>query len=215
MEERPRLSVVTGASAGLGAVFAEKLAARGSGLLLAARRADRLGELKARLESRFGVAVEVHAADLSDPRACEAFAGRLASEPRVDLLVNNAGFGTLGAFWETDYQRQETMHRLHVAAVMRLTRAVLPRMIARGEGAIINVASVAGFFRSAGNVSYCATKGWMCDFSEALRWNWTMQTRRWWCRRCVRASPARSFTKFWCGPRRARQGLVDDGGLRG
>lgn len=169
MEERPRLSVVTGASAGLGAVFAEKLAARGSGLLLAARRADRLGELKARLESRFGVAVEVHAADLSDPRACEAFAGRLASEPRVDLLVNNAGFGTLGAFWETDYQRQETMHRLHVAAVMRLTRAVLPRMIARGEGAIINVASVAGFFRSAGNVSYCATKGWMCDFSEALR----------------------------------------------
>jgi hypothetical protein len=169
MGENPRLAVVTGASAGLGAAFAEKLAARGFDLLLAARRANRLEELRSRLESQHGVRVEVHAANLSDPEACGGLAARLEAAPRVDLLVNNAGFGTLGVFWETDYARQEEMHRLHIGAAMRLTRAVLPGMMARGEGGIINVSSVAAFFRSAGNVSYCATKGWMCDFSEALR----------------------------------------------
>lgn len=169
MEEKSRLAVVTGASAGLGAVFAEKLAARGFGLLLAARRADRLQELKSRLQTQHGARVDLWTADLSVPEACEELAARLEAAPRVDLLVNNAGFGTLGVFWETDYARQEAMHRLHVLATMRLTRAVLPGMVARGEGAVINVSSVAAFFRSAGNVSYCATKGWMCDFSEALR----------------------------------------------
>lgn len=169
MAEKSRLAVVTGASAGLGAVFAEKLAARGFDLLLAARRADRLEEMRARLENRHGVSAEAYAADLSDPDACARLASRLEAGAQVDLLVNNAGFGTLGVFWETDYARQEAMHRLHVLATMRLTRAVLPRMVARGEGAVINVSSVAAFFRSAGNVSYCATKGWMCDFSEALR----------------------------------------------
>lgn len=169
VEENLRLSVITGASAGLGAVFAEKLAARGDNLLLVARRADRLAELKADLEAKHGISAEAMPVDLADPEACEELARTLSAEPRVDLLVNNAGFGTLGVFWETDYARQEAMHRLHIGATMRLTRAILPAMVAHGSGAIINVASVAGFFRSAGNVSYCATKGWMCDFTEALR----------------------------------------------
>ncbi len=164
-----RLAVITGASAGLGAVFAQKLAAQGYDLLLTARRADRLDNIQARLEAVHDVRVDVHAADLADPDDCGEFARRLEAMPGVHLLVNNAGFGTLGVFWETDYSQQEAMHRLHVNATMRLTRAVLPQMVATGAGAIINVASVAGFFRSAGNASYCATKGWMCDFTEALR----------------------------------------------
>lgn len=169
MAQNARVAVITGASAGLGEVYAEKLAARGYTLVLAARRADRLEALRRRLESGFGVAVSFFAGDLSQPEPLEELALRLESVPRVDLLVNNAGFGTLGVFWKTDYARQEAMHRLHVNATMRLSRSVLPGMIERNEGAIINVASVAGFFRSAGNASYCATKGWMCDFTEALR----------------------------------------------
>jgi hypothetical protein len=163
------LTVITGASSGLGETFARKLAARGSNLLLVARRGDRLEALKGDLERSHGVSVEAFACDLSDESEVERLAARLESEARVDLLVNNAGFGTKGRFWETDWTQQLAMHRVHVFATLRLTRAVLPSMVKRGEGGVINVSSVAGFFRSAGNVSYCATKGWMNDFTEGLR----------------------------------------------
>lgn len=168
MELADRIAVVTGASSGLGAVFAAKLAQRGYRLILAARRADRLEELRAQLERSARAQVECRPCDLADPASTEQFALQLEERP-VDLLVNNAGFGTLGRFAETDYARQVDMVQVHVLATMRLTRAVLPAMIRRNRGAIINVASVAGFWRSAGNVSYCATKGWMNDFTEGLR----------------------------------------------
>jgi short-subunit dehydrogenase len=163
------LAVITGASSGLGAVFARKLAARGYNLLLAARRMERLEQLQLDLERAHHVRVEPFCADLADDVQLEDFAKRLEAEGAVDLLVNNAGFGTKGLFHATDYARQVEMHKLHVMAPLRLSRAVLPAMIESGAGAIINVASVAGFFRSAGSVSYCATKGWMIDFSEGLR----------------------------------------------
>ena len=137
--------------------------------MLAARRADRLDLLRVELESEYGVHVECRPADLADPSQCESFAGRLRAEPNLELLVNNAGFGTLGAFHETTYPRQEEMVRLHILATMLLTRAALEGMIERNRGAIINVSSVAAFARSPGNVSYCATKGWMNDFTEGLR----------------------------------------------
>jgi hypothetical protein len=164
-----RLAVITGGSAGLGTVFARRLAEQGYDLMLAARRQDRLQALKIEIEAAHQISVATFAGDLSEPSRLKRFAEDLEGCDRVDLLINNAGYGTLGVFWETDYEQQEAMHRLHVGATMRLTRAVLPGMVARKSGAIINVASVAGFFRSAGNASYCATKGWMCDFTEALR----------------------------------------------
>ena len=163
------LAVITGASSGLGAVFAHKLAARRYNLLLAARRMERLERLQLELERAHHVRVEPFCADLEDDVQLEDFAKRLEAEGPIDLLVNNAGFGTKGTFHTTDYARQVEMHKLHVMAPLRLSRAVLPAMIERGVGAIINVASVAGFFRSSGSVSYCATKGWMIDFSEGLR----------------------------------------------
>jgi len=160
-------AVITGASSGLGEVYARKLAARGWSLLLAARRLERLEALKAELERTRGVEVECFPCDLA--RDADGLAARLECGATPDLLINNAGFGTLGRFHETDWQRQVDMVNVHVLATMRLSRAVLPGMVKRGSGGIINVSSVAAFFRSGGNASYCATKGWMNDFTEALR----------------------------------------------
>lgn len=168
MELADRIAVVTGASSGLGTVFARKLAQRGYRLILAARRAGHLEEVRAQLERTTQTTVECYPCDLADPAATEQFALHLEQRP-IDVLVNNAGFGTKGSFAETGYARQVDMVNVHVLATMRLTRAVLPAMMRRDRGAIVNVASVAGFWRSSGNVSYCATKGWMNDFSEGLR----------------------------------------------
>jgi len=164
-----KFAVVTGASSGLGETFARKLAARGYSLLLAARRVQRLDALKLKLERKYKVEVECFPCDLSKLAEIDGLAARIETGATPDLLVNNAGFGTLGFFHETDYGRQVEMVNLHVLATMRLTRAVLGPMIRRGSGAIINVSSVAGFWRSGGNTSYCATKGWMNDFTEGLR----------------------------------------------
>ena len=159
------LAAITGASAGIGAVFARKLAANGYDLLLIARRRDRLEQLAAELAPR---SVERCTADLADPDATAQLGARLAAEPRLALLVNNAGFGIHGRFYEVPYEDQARMHQLHIEAILRLTHAVLPGMVARNQGAIINVASVAGFFRSPKSVSYCATKAWINAFTEGL-----------------------------------------------
>jgi short-subunit dehydrogenase len=161
------LAVITGASSGIGATFARKLAPEHD-LLLVARRKDRLAELAAALSAANKTKIEVFAADLSSLGEVAPLAERIASEPNLGLLVNNAGFGTLGRFWEAPLASQEQMHQLHVMATVRLTHAALGNMVARNSGAIINVASVAGFARSQGSVSYCATKSWMNIFSEGL-----------------------------------------------
>jgi short-subunit dehydrogenase len=137
--------------------------------MLVARREDRLHSLRSELEALHRIEVRTYPCDLSNETACEKLAMGLEAEGPISLLVNNAGFGTKGLFHRTDWARQVEMHRLHIMATMRLTRAVLPGMIAREWGGVINVASVAGFFRSAGSVGYCATKGWMNDFTEGLR----------------------------------------------
>ena len=161
------LAVITGASSGIGATFARKLAPDYD-LLLVARRKDRLAELAGVLTAAYQTKVEVCAADLSSAAEIAPLVERIASEPRLGMLVNNAGFGTLGRFWEAPLASQEQMHQLHVMATVRLTHAALGNMVARDSGAIINVASVAGFARSQGSVSYCATKSWMNIFSEGL-----------------------------------------------
>jgi short-subunit dehydrogenase len=158
---------ITGASSGIGAVFARKLAAEHD-LLLIARRGDRLRDLAAELATAHGTNVEALEADLTRDEDLDRVAGRLAAEPNLALLVNNAGFGSKGLFWEASLQSQEQMHRLHVMATMRLTHAALGNMVPRDYGAVINVASVAAFVRRAGNVSYGATKNWMTTFTEAL-----------------------------------------------
>jgi len=164
------LAVITGASSGLGATFARKLAARGYDLLLIARREARLQSIALEVGQQYRVHTEVLAADLADDAALAAAASRILEAPDLGLLVNNAGFGTLGYFFDADPVIQERMHRLHVIATLRLSHAALANLVPRaapGTG-IINVSSVAAFGASPQNVSYCATKTWMNRFSEGL-----------------------------------------------
>jgi short-subunit dehydrogenase len=162
------LAAITGASSGIGATFARKLAARGYDLLLIARREERLRALALELAQRHHVSVEPLAADLLLDADVERVAARIRSAPNLGLLVNNAGFGSLGYFFETDAASQHQMHRLHVLATVQLTHAALTNLVPRDAGGVINVASVAGFWQSPGSVSYCATKTWMNSFTEGL-----------------------------------------------
>ncbi|MEQ1946575.1 MAG: SDR family NAD(P)-dependent oxidoreductase [Bryobacteraceae bacterium] len=171
MPERP-LAAITGASAGIGAEFARQLAQRGYALLLIARRADKLSALA----QEVSVPVEVMAADLVIEAECERVAQRLRTDPNLAVLVNNAGFGTLGLFPQTELESQQRMNKLHVLAASTLTHAALQNLTAReAAGAlpdqpcgIINVASIASFGQSPSNVSYCATKAWTASFTEGL-----------------------------------------------
>lgn len=163
-----RTALVTGASSGIGAVYARRLGARGYDLILVARRKERLEELAAELERSHGVEAEILAADLSEDAGLRKVEERIARAGNLEFLVNNAGFGTRGLFFWSGTEEQDRMHRLHVLATVRLSRAALPGMVARGKGNLVNVSSVAGFAQSPGNASYCATKAWMNSFTEGL-----------------------------------------------
>ena len=161
-------ALITGASSGIGATFARRLAARGHNLILVARREERLRALAAELEQQHRITAEVLVADLSAPDGLERVENRIAELDSLDMLINNAGFGALDKFAEIDVRKALAMIQVHVVAPVRLTRATLPGMIARGRGAIINVSSLAAFFPMRGNTTYCATKAYLNAFSLAL-----------------------------------------------
>lgn len=164
----PRTVVaITGASSGIGAEFARQLAPEHD-LLLIARRKERLDALAEKFSRLNQSSVEVLQADLSEEGGIARAAERLGAEKRLVLLVNNAGFGVHGRFWEAPLERQEQMHRLHIMATLRLTYAALRNMIPRDYGAIINVASMAALVRGPGSVGYGATKSWMTSLTEGL-----------------------------------------------
>jgi short-subunit dehydrogenase len=162
------IALVTGASSGIGAAFARQLAAEGIDLVLVARDVDRLEATATSLRDRFGVEVEVLPADLADEAATRPVQDRLASTGQpVDLLVNNAGIGLRGRFWETPLADQERMFHLNCTAVLRLSHAALGAMVPRGRGDIIVVSSVSGF-APAVRGSYGASKAWATAFAESL-----------------------------------------------
>lgn len=171
-EERP-LALVTGASSGIGAAFAERLARDGHDVLIVARRAGRLEQLAERLQAELGATVEPFVADLTDPDGL-ASVERTLLERRPDLLVNNAGFSGYGPFAEIDPDVAENLLRIHALAVTRLTRAVLPGMVARGSGGVINVASLLALSgplslgRMTGRATYAGVKAFMLAFTQAL-----------------------------------------------
>jgi short-subunit dehydrogenase len=168
MSEPKPLAVITGASSGIGAAFARALAGRGYDLALVARRQDRLRSLADELNNHFHARCTLLEADLTRETELRSVEEFLAGAPNLQLLVNNAGFGSLGRFYEAPVESQDAMHRLHIMAIMRLTHAALQNLTARDQGAIINVASVAAYVPRPGSTSYYATKAWINCFTECL-----------------------------------------------
>ncbi|MDB5447909.1 MAG: oxidoreductase, short-chain dehydrogenase/reductase family [Phenylobacterium sp.] len=165
-----RLALVTGASAGIGAAFARLLAARGYDLALSARRRDRLEALAGELAGRHGVATLVAPADLADPAGAQHVLDQLAAAGRtVDVLVNNAGYGLTGAYAATSWAEQQAFLQVMVTAPCELAHKLLPGMLERRFGRMVNVASLAGLIPgAAGHTLYGAAKSLMIKFSQSL-----------------------------------------------
>jgi short-subunit dehydrogenase len=161
-------AVITGASSGIGAVYADRLAGQGYDLVLVARRADRLEELAAKLRYAYSRKVSVISADLSDDNDLRRVEQAISADESVTLLVNNAGLGGQQVVATADPDAAERMIKVNVVAPTRLTRAVLPGLIARNRGAIVNIASVLAFDTSLGGI-YSGTKAYVVNFSEALQ----------------------------------------------
>ncbi|MGH2956914.1 MAG: SDR family NAD(P)-dependent oxidoreductase [Solirubrobacterales bacterium] len=163
-------ALVTGASSGIGAAIAGELASRGHGVTLIARREERLRTLANELAAEHGTDAAGIACDLTDPAERDRLAGLLQEAGRsVEILVNNAGFGSRGPFATNDRERMLEMVRVNVEAVVDLTSRYLPRMVERGRGAVINIASTAAFQPMPGAATYSASKAFVLSFSEAIR----------------------------------------------
>ncbi len=163
-----RWALITGASSGLGHVFAERLASKGFNVVLVARDEARLDAVALSLRMAYRVEAEVIAADLSEREGVTAVEDRLRRAPFIELLVNNAGFATNGRFHELPIEEEEREIRVNVLALVRLTHAALPGMLARKRGGIINVSSTAGFVTSSRGATYSATKAYATSFTQSL-----------------------------------------------
>ncbi|MBK8803675.1 MAG: SDR family NAD(P)-dependent oxidoreductase [Fibrobacteres bacterium] len=166
MSYRP-LALVTGASSGIGAAYAKLLAHEGHDLWLVARRGDRLHALAGELAS-LGAAARVDVRDLSHPEDLIALSDSIRSEPGLEVLVHNAGFGVRGEVGEADSVKLLSMATVHVDATIALTSAAVPAMRERGRGAIVVVASIAGRLVGSGSATYCATKAFQISYTRSL-----------------------------------------------
>ncbi|MBV9745318.1 MAG: SDR family oxidoreductase [Acidobacteriia bacterium] len=163
------LAVVTGASSGIGAVYADRLARRGYDLLLVARNTRRMDKLAGKLADETHRKIEVMTADLTDRKDMERLAQFLRDDPRVTLLVNNAGMGATAPLLNSDVAEMSRMIALNVEALTRLTYAVVPEFVKRGSGAIINIASIVAVAPERLNGVYGGTKAFVLAFSQSLR----------------------------------------------
>ena len=163
------IAVITGASSGIGAIYADRLAARGYDLILIARRADQLALVADRIRTRTGRKVETFPADLTDELDVARVETLLKSDPNITLLVNNAGLGGAGTLLQSDVDTMTSMISLNVTALTRLTYALVPKLVARGTGTIINIGSVVAITPETLNGVYGGTKAFVLAFSQNLR----------------------------------------------
>jgi hypothetical protein len=164
----PGVAVVTGASTGIGSVYADRLARRGYDLLLVARNQPLLQSLAARITSQTGRSAEVLVADLGQPKGLAVVESRLRSDDKISLLVNNAGVASAAPLADSDAEQMSAMIALNVTALTRLTQAVIPGFIARKSGAIINIASIVALAPELLNGVYGGSKAFVLAFSQSL-----------------------------------------------
>ena len=162
-------ALITGASSGIGAVYADRLAARGYDLVLVARREARLLALAEQLRQRYGVKVTPLTADLTDESGIRAVEEMLRNNAAIDTLINNAGTAQMAPFLEGDVAQHQAINMLNTTALMRLTYALLPRLAQNNRGTLINIASVLSIHARAGSALYSATKAWVLNFTRGLQ----------------------------------------------
>lgn len=163
------VALITGASSGIGASFAKHLAAKGYDLVLVARRENLLNEFAGRFQQEYGIQARVLPADLALPEDVERISHEISQMQDLEILVNNAGFGTQGKFFHVPIEKHHEMLEVHVMAATHLTYAALQILLPKGHGAIINMASLAAFVPFPGSVNYHATKAYLVAFSEGLQ----------------------------------------------
>jgi short-subunit dehydrogenase len=185
-------ALITGASTGIGAVYADRLAKRGYDLILVARNHDRLAAVAKRLTTETGRSVRTIAADLNDKSALAKVEAVLRDDAGITMLVNNAGFGSVAPLLGGDTDKMEDMISLNVTALTRLTYAAAPRFVARGTGTIINISSIVGIAAEMLNGVYGATKAYVLSLSHSLQHELASKGVR------VQAVlPGATATEFW------------------
>jgi uncharacterized protein len=165
----PRAALITGASSGIGATYADRLARRGHDLVLVARDRQRMDGIADRLRAEAGVAVDVLPADLTNRSDLDRVEARLREDPGIGLLVNNAGAGDFGGFANPDLDAADKLIRLNVTALVRLAGAAIPRFLAEGGGSIINISSTLALAHEFLPGVYSATKAFVLTFSQSLQ----------------------------------------------
>lgn len=168
-QQHPGTALVTGASSGIGALYADRLAQRGYDLILVARSRERLNALASDISNRYGRAVEVLPADLNDRAALATVEAKLREDASITLLVNNAGIGTHTSLMQSDVEQMTRMVDLNVTAPMRLAYAAVPGFVSRGRGAIINIASIVAIAPEILNGVYGGSKAFLLAFSQSLQ----------------------------------------------
>jgi hypothetical protein len=204
-------ALITGASSGIGATYADRLARRGHDLVLVARDEARMASLAERLRRETGVAIDVQPADLTEKHDLARIEQRLREDERIVLLVNNAGATAPGGFAAPDLDAQDRLIRLNVTAVTRLAGALVPRFLAQGGGAIVNIASVLALVPELPLGIYAATKSFVLTFSQSLQAE--LGPRGLYVQAVL---PSATRTEFWMRSGRdvdALQGAMDVGEL--
>ncbi|WP_366887818.1 SDR family oxidoreductase, partial [Streptomyces sp. NPDC005476] len=185
-------ALITGASAGIGAIYADRLAKRGYDLVLVARNQDRLNTLARRLMAETGRSVETVAADLNDKAALAKIEGILRENSNITMLVNNAGIGSVASILNGDVDTMESMINLNITALTRLTYAVAPVFASKGTGTIINISSVVGIAVELLNGVYSASKSYVLSFGHTLQRDLADKGVR-----VQTVLPAATATEFW------------------